>query len=58
LPGFAPKAWPQHPAPFARAKYAVHAIGSIGLETWVFDSLTGSNSCLADGGSSAQPTFT
>jgi hypothetical protein len=57
LAGFALRAWPQHPAPFARAKSSVHAIGSIGLETWVFDSLTGSNSCLADGGSPAQPTI-
>jgi len=58
LAGFALKAWTQHPAPFAHAKSAVHAIGSIGLEPWVFDSLTGSNSCPADGGSPAQPTFT
>jgi hypothetical protein len=36
---------------------AVHAIGSIGLEPWQFDSLTGSNSCLADCGSPAQPTI-
>jgi len=36
---------------------AVHAIGSISLEPWVFDSFTGSNSCLADGGSPAQPTI-
>jgi hypothetical protein len=58
LAGFALKAWTQHPAPFAHAKSAVHAIGSIGLEPWVFDSLNGSNSCLANGGSPAQPTFT
>jgi hypothetical protein len=57
LPGFAPKAWPQHPAQFSCAKSAAHAIGSTGLEPWVFDSLTGSNSCLADGGSPAQPTI-
>jgi hypothetical protein len=57
LAGFAPKAWPQHPAPFARAKSAVHAIGSIGLEPWQFDSFTGSNSCLAECGSPAQPTI-
>jgi hypothetical protein len=36
---------------------AVHAIGSIGLEPWQFASLTGSNNCLADGGSPAQPTI-
>jgi hypothetical protein len=35
----------------------VHAIGSIGLEPLQFDSLTGSNSCPADGGSPAQPTI-
>jgi hypothetical protein len=57
LSEFAPKAWPQHPAPSALAKSAVHAIGSIGLEPWQFDSFTGSNSCLADGGSPAQPTI-
>jgi hypothetical protein len=57
LARFAPKAWTQHPAPFARAMSTVPAIGSIGLEPWVFDSLTGSNSCLADGGSPAQPTI-
>jgi hypothetical protein len=57
LAGFAPKTWTQHPAPFACAKSAVHAISSIDLEPWQFDSLTGSNSCLADGGSSAQPTI-
>jgi len=57
LAGFAPKAWTQHPAPSAFAKSAFHAIGSIGLEPWEFDSLTGSNSCLADCGSPAQPTI-
>jgi len=57
LAGFAPKAWTQHPAPFSRAKSAVPAIGSIGLEPWEVDSLTGSNSCLAEGGSPAQPTI-
>jgi hypothetical protein len=36
---------------------AVHAIGSIGLEPWEVDSLTGSNSCPAEGGSPAQPTI-
>jgi hypothetical protein len=51
----APKAWTQHPAPFACAKSAVPAISSIGLEPWVFDSLPGSNSSFADGGSPAQP---
>jgi hypothetical protein len=53
----APKAWTQHLALFACAKSAAHAIGSIGPEPWQFDSLTGSNSCLADGGSPAQPTI-
>ena len=50
----APKAWTQHPTPFALAKPAVHAIG---LEPWQFDLLTVSKSCLADGGSPAQPTI-
>jgi hypothetical protein len=36
---------------------SARSASSIGLEPWVFDSLTGSNSCLADGGSPAQPTI-
>jgi methyl-accepting chemotaxis protein len=39
------------------AKSSVHAIGSIGLEPWQRDSFTVSKSCLADGGSPAQPTI-
>jgi hypothetical protein len=57
LAGSAPEAWTQHPALFACAKSAAHAIGSIGFEPWRFDSLSGSNSCLADGGSPAQLTI-
>jgi hypothetical protein len=48
---------PPFTALFALAKFAVHAIDSIGLEPWQFDSLTGSNSCLADCSSPAQPTI-
>jgi hypothetical protein len=50
----APKAWTQHPALFALAKFAVL---SIGLEPWEVDSLTGSNDRLANCGSQAQPTI-